>query len=173
MEGVILRLSLVYGVGWKGNLLALLKAIDKNRMLPMPNVGNRKSMVSVQDACQAARIAATITLTEHRIFIISDGVPYSTDQIYHLMRKALGKRQISFSVPLCLWRYFGYVGDLLQRVCKINLPIHSEKIEKLFASSWYDMNDYTVLTGYVPQYTLSDVLPDIVRDYRENLCKEC
>src|SRR3990167_1870574 len=166
MAVVILRLSLVYGEGWKGNLAALLKAIDKNRIPPMPKINNRKSMVSVQDVCQASILAATMHLDKKRCFIITDNIPYSTNVIDQLMRQALGKREVLWSTPKWLWYCLGAIGDLLEYISKRTWSINTEKIEKLFSNSWYDENKYAHVTGYAPQYTLADVLPDIVSAYR-------
>lgn len=99
LESVILRLSLVYGVGWKGNLQTMLKAIDKNIFPPVPLINNRKSMVSLADVCLATECAMTASLAAQRRFIVTDGQTYSTTQIDRIMRKALGKKIPSWTLP--------------------------------------------------------------------------
>lgn len=166
MDVVILRLSLVYGAGWKGNLAAMLKAIDKNWFPPIPAIDNQRSMVSLHDVCSAAKCAAFAELKSNRIFIVTDGHSYSTHAIYQFMRKALGKQEQRWAMPLLCWQFFGKLGDKFHKITKRELPINSEAVEKLFGNanyrSLYAENDF----GFVPAHTFESVLPEIVSEYR-------
>src|SRR5207302_1975481 len=53
-----LRFPLVYGPGNKGNLYQMIAAIDRGIFPPLPEFGNRRSMVHVADAVRAAVLAA-------------------------------------------------------------------------------------------------------------------
>lgn len=162
MDVVILRLSLVYGVGWKGNLNTLLKAIEKNVMPAMPTVKNKKSMVSLQDVCEVAKCAAFANLQSQRVFIVTDGMTYATKEIEQVMRKALGYQNARWYLPLWVWILFGKIGDALQKIMNRSLPINSEAIEKLFGSTQYASLYIKDHLGFVPKYTFSDIIPDIV-----------
>lgn len=166
MDVVILRLSLVYGVGWKGNLASMLKAIDKNWFPPVPVVNNQKSMVSIHDVCVAAKCAAFAELKSNRIFIVTDGCDYSTHVIYQLMRKALGKQQPRWAMPIWLWHFFGKLGDIFQKITRKEMPIHSEAIKKLFGHAKYRSLYAENEIGFVPMFTFESVLPEIVAAYR-------
>lgn len=166
MDVVILRLSLVYGVDWKGNLASMLKAIDKNWFPPVPAVNNQKSMVSIHDVCAAAKCAAFAKLKSNRIFIVTDGCDYSTRMIYQLMRKALGKQQPRWAMPIGLWHFFGKLGDIFQKITRRELPIHSEAIEKLLGNAKYRSLYAEDEMGFVPTLTLESVLPEIIAAYR-------
>lgn len=169
MDIVILRLSLVYGVSWKGNLAVMLKAIDKNWFPPIPAINNQKSMVSLHDVCLAAKCAAFAELKSNRIFIVTDGHYYSTRAIYELMRKALGKRQSQWAMPLRIWRFLGKFGDLFQKIIHRELPINSEAVEKLFGSAKYRSLYAENEIGFIPQFTFESTLPEIVAGYRSYL----
>ena len=166
MEVVILRLSLVYGVGWKGNLQTLLKAIDKKIFPPLPTLNNQKSMVSLADVCLATECALTATLKKQRLFIVTDGQTYSTDEIDRTMRQALGQKIPQWSVPLWLWRLLGKIGDWTEKLTGITLPINTEALEKLFGSACYSSIYIQDELGFVPQQRFSDIIPDIVTSYR-------
>ena len=45
----VLRLPMVYGPGCKGNLPRMIQAIARGRFPPLPETGNRRSMVDVRD----------------------------------------------------------------------------------------------------------------------------
>jgi len=164
MEVAILRLSLVYGVGWKGNLNAMLKAIEKNVMPRMPSVQNKKSMVSLSDVCRVAFCAARATLQSQRVFIITDGITYSTKEIEQTMRKALGRKNSGWSLPLWTWILLGRIGDVFQKITKRSLPINTEAVEKLFGSAEYTSLYTKDYLGFVPKYTFSDIIPEIVAE---------
>lgn len=164
MEVIILRPTLVYGVGWKGNLSAMLKATSKGYFPPPPPVENKKSMVSVHDLCRAMVLAATAPLPEHRIFIVSDGKKYSTREIYLLMRKALAKTKNRLYLPLWSWHVLAKCGDLGKAILKRRLPIDSQMLNKLLGNMWYGSAYIEKELGFIPQETLKDVLPKIIKD---------
>jgi nucleoside-diphosphate-sugar epimerase len=57
-EPVVLRLAMVYGgADAKGNLPRMFAAVRQGRFPPLPEVGNRRSMVHVADVTQAVRLA--------------------------------------------------------------------------------------------------------------------
>ena len=58
-EPVVLRLCMVYGPQAKGNIEKMIEAVRRNRFPPLPEMGNRRSMVHVQDVVQAAVLAGT------------------------------------------------------------------------------------------------------------------
>ena len=45
---------MVYGAGAKGNMPKMLQAVSRHRFPPVPEVGNRRSMVHVSDVIRAA-----------------------------------------------------------------------------------------------------------------------
>ena len=164
---IILRLSLVYGVGWKGNLAAMLKAVDKGYFPPIPPVKNKKSMVSLHDVCQAAYLAATMEITAGSIFTVTDGCEYSTYGIYQSMRTALGKKHTGFYIPLCCWQLLALIGDGGQKLFKRRLPMNSQTLEKLFADMHYSDPHIKNTLKFQPAYTLDSVLQEIVHAYQE------
>ena len=60
LEGVVIRPPLVHGPGAKGNLLTLMEAIHRGRLLPFGAIANRRSMVGVDNLCDALITAATL-----------------------------------------------------------------------------------------------------------------
>lgn len=168
LDVIILRLSLVYGVGWKGNLQSMLKAIEKKRMPLIPKINNRKSMVALQDVCRAADCAIKATPKTNRVFILTDGVTYSTYEIAQMMRTALGYQKTNCALPLWLWRFMGKLGDAIQKIIHRHLPINSETIEKLFGSTDYTSYCIRDELEFVPQHQFSDTISEIVAVSRQH-----
>ncbi len=61
MHVCVLRPALVYGPEWKGNLSSMWNAIKRGVFPPLPDTGNRRSLISIDDLCQAAWLAAIQT----------------------------------------------------------------------------------------------------------------
>jgi len=49
MHVTVLRPAPVYGAGWKGNLDRMLAVVRTGRLPPLPEVGNRRPLVHVDD----------------------------------------------------------------------------------------------------------------------------
>jgi len=103
-EPVVLRLCMVYGAGAKGNILKMLRAVQRRCFPPVPELGNRRSMVHVSDVVQAAILVGTRPEAVGEVFIVSDGKAYSTRQIYESMCRGLGRKVVPVSVPLWVLR---------------------------------------------------------------------
>jgi len=168
LDVIILRLSLVYGHGWKGNLATMLKAIDRGIFPPVPKINNKKSMVGIPDVCRATQCAINASLQKQRVFIITDGKPYSTHQIQNTMTAALGKKMPKWVIPLWLWKCFAILGDLIETLSRKSFPINSESLEKLFGSAHYESLYAEKHLGFIPQDTFSDIIPEIIKAYKRD-----
>jgi len=166
-EPVVLRLCLVYGAGAKGNIDKMLQAISRNRFPSLPEVGNRRSMVHVQDVIQAALLAAVKPRAIGQVFIVSDGRAYSTRQIYEWMCRALDRPNPRWTVPLWLLRGLSRSGDLIGRMRARRFMFDSDTLAKLLGSSWYSSQKIESLLGFQPAWNLEQTMPEMVADMRQ------
>ncbi len=166
MHICILRPALVYGPGWKGNLAAMLRAIDKGFFLPIPHLTNQRSMISLEDICSAALLVSQRAVANGKIYFVTDGVAYSTRQLYTAFCLALGKRVPKWHLPFFMFKILGYLGDAGAKVLRRRLPFSSETLTKLFGSAAYNSQRIQTEVGFKPIYNLTALLPDIVATYR-------
>lgn len=162
----VLRPTLVYGPGLKGNLASMLKAIDKGYFPPLPEVHNIRSMVSLNDLCRATLLAAQTPLANRRIYIVSDGVPYSTRALYDDMRRGLGLPVRTWSIPLGCLTALAYAGDIIGRYTQRRFVFDSQTLKKLLGSAHYRSNGIQHDLGFVAQESFSRLLPAMVANYR-------
>lgn len=81
----VARPSLVYGPELKGNLRSMIKAL-KVRLFPLlPNLDNKKSMVHIDDLVIAIVFLMENNESHGKIFGITDGKTYSSDQILNTL----------------------------------------------------------------------------------------
>jgi nucleoside-diphosphate-sugar epimerase len=166
-EPVVLRLCMVYGAGAKGNMQKMLQAVSRNRFPPLPEVGNRRSMVHVEDVIQAALLAGEKPQAVGEVFIVSDGRAYSTRQIYEWMCHALNRPCPRWTVPLWFLRGLGLTGDLIGRLRGRRFLFDSDTLAKLVGSAWFSSQKIESMLGFHPVWNLGKAMPEMVNEMRQ------
>jgi len=147
MHVSIIRPSLVYGPNVKGNLQLMLSGIKKGWFPPLPEIGNRRSMIHVDDLVRAILLVAEDDRANGEIFIATDGVPHSSREIYNAMCSVAGKSIPKWSAPKILFDIASLASPRIK--CKINKLLGDEcyssaKLEALgfkVKKSLKDMNE--------------------------------
>ncbi len=165
-EPVVLRLSMVYGCSHKGNLPRMIKAVAKGCFPPLPEVGNNRSMVHVDDVVQAALLAAEKPEAIGQTYIITDGQSYSTRKMFEWICEVLDKPVPSWTMPICALKTLSRVGDVIGRVRMRRFMFDSDALDKLVGSACYSSNKIEQELGFSPQRDLRSALPKIVAHLR-------
>ena len=161
-EPVVLRLSMVYGPTRKGNLPRMIEAVRKGRFPQLPETGNKRSMVHVNDVVSAAILAAERFEAAGQTYIVTDGTPYSTRQIYEWICEALGKPVPGWHVSLPVLKALARAGDGVGRLRGRRFIFDSDALEKLVGSAYYSSGKIGRELGFAPKYHLRDSLPEII-----------
>jgi len=161
-HATVLRLSMVYGPTNKGNLPRMIEAIARGRFPPMADVGNRRSMVHVEDVVQAALLAAEQAQAAGQTYILTDGRAYSTRQMYEWICEALGRPVPNPVVPQAVLKLLAKTGDAIGRLRGRRFMFDSDALEKLTGSAWYSSEKIQRDLGFQPERDLRGSLPEIV-----------
>jgi len=145
MHVSIIRPSLVYGPNVKGNLQLMLSAIGKGWFPPLPETGNRRSMIHVDDLVQAILLVSEDKHTNGEIFIATDGTPYSSREIYNAMCGVAGRSIPKWSVPKILFD----IASLLN-------PHIKYKLNKLLGDECYSSAKLEAI-GFKAKKSLKDM----------------
>ncbi len=145
MHVSIIRPSLVYGPFVKGNLKSMMLGIKKGWFPPLPKTGNKKSMIHVDDLVRAMLLLVDDNRANREIFIATDGIRYSSHDIYNVMCSLLGK-------PSSKWRVPKFVFDIVSLVN----PRIKYKVTKLLGDECYSSAKLEAL-GFKAQKTLKDM----------------
>ena len=145
MHVAIIRPSLVYGPNVKGNLKLMLAGIKKGWFPPLPETGNRRSMIHVDDLVRAMLLVAEDERANGEIFIATDGTPHSSRYIYNAMCSALDKSIPKWSVPKILFDTVSLVS-----------PRIKYKLNKLLGDECYSSAKLEAL-GFKAKKTLKDM----------------
>ena len=141
----IIRPSLVYGPNLKGNLNLMFLGIKQGWFPPLPETGNQRSMIHVDDLSRAILFLSTDDRANGEIFIATDGQNYSSREIYNIMCILLSKPIPKWEVPKILFSFIGFFSAKLKY-----------KINKLLDDELYSSAKLEAL-GFKSNKTLSEM----------------
>ncbi len=159
---VVLRLSMVYGPIEKGNLPRMIHAIVRGRFPPLPELGNQRSMIHVDDVVRAALLVAERSGAAGGTYILTDGRAYSTRQMYEWICEALGKSVPSWYAPVFVLRLLALMGDGIGVLRGRRFVFDSDAMEKLVGSACYNSGLIEKELGFKPERNLQESLDEIV-----------
>ncbi len=133
MQVVIIRPTLVYGPGAKGNFKSLMQLVSRGLPLPLASIENRRSLVGIDNL-----VNFIITCLEHpaaanETFLVSDGEDLSTPDLIRRMARAMDRPARLLPVPKSvLMAAAAMLGkrDMAQRLCG-SLQVDISKSRKL------------------------------------------
>lgn len=120
MHVVSLRLAMVYGHGGRGNLERMARGIRSGWFPPLPETGNKRSLVHVDDVVEVMRLVAERPEANGRTYIVADPRAYSGREIYDAIRAVLRKPTLRWSIPAGILRAAGRLngglGEIVDRL---------------------------------------------------------
>jgi UDP-glucose 4-epimerase len=144
MHVSIVRPSLVYGNGVKGNLALMHRGIEQGWFPPLPDTGNRRSMIHVDDLVKALLLVAKNDKANREIFIATDGVPHSSREIYEAVCHVVGKSVPAWSIPRFIFEGLALLNPRIRN-----------KVDKLLGDEYYSSAKLEGL-GFRADHTLKD-----------------
>jgi nucleoside-diphosphate-sugar epimerase len=92
MEVVIIRPPLVYGAGVKANFNRMMELLNKETLLPLGSIYNKRSLVALDNLLDLIIKCLDHPKAVNEIFLVSDGEDLSTTQLLQRTASALGKK---------------------------------------------------------------------------------
>ncbi|MBA2350583.1 MAG: SDR family oxidoreductase [Burkholderiales bacterium] len=154
LEVVILRPTLVYGPGVRGNFLSLLRAVERGIPLPLASIDNRRSLIYLGNLIDAIMACIEHPSAAGKTYLVSDGDDVSTTELVRRLAAALGKPARVFPFPLAPMRF---AATLLRRGAALN---------RLASSLRIDSTKIREELGWAPPYTMQQGLRETADWYR-------
>lgn len=154
LPSVVLRVAAVYGPRMKGNYPRLIQAI-RRKWLPLIGDGrNRRTLVHVEDVCDAAIAAAEHESAPGQIFNVTDGQVHTMREIVSTIAAVLEQRPPMLRLPSRPARMAaGLLEDGLRIVGKKS-PINRAAIDKLMEDIAVSGEKIQRQLGFRPRYDL-------------------
>jgi UDP-glucose 4-epimerase len=151
---VVLRLAAVYGPRMKGNYPRLVQAIRRRRLALVGDGRNRRTLVHVEDACDAAIAAAQQEAALGQVFNVTDGRIHTLREIISAIAAALEQRPPGLHLPARPVRVVaGLLEDGLRAVGKKS-PVNRATIDKLTEDIAVSGDKIRRVLGFQPRYDL-------------------
>jgi nucleoside-diphosphate-sugar epimerase len=96
----VLRPAVVYGKGVKGNIAALATLAKTPMPLPFALLGNRRSLLALDNLVEAIALALEAKQAENETFLVADAEPISVADLVAAMREGLGRPPHLVKMPL-------------------------------------------------------------------------
>ena len=161
MHVVNLRLAMVYGYGGRGNLERMGRLVCKGCFPPLPETGNHRSLVHVDDVIVAMRMVADDDRANGRTYIVAGPEAPSGRELYNAMREVVGLPHCRWSVPEIVLRGGARCGDSLKSLFKRRAPFDSEVVDRLLGSAWYSSARINRETGWQAKVSLREGLREM------------
>lgn len=100
LEAVAVRPPLVHGPGVGGNLLRLMRWVERGIPLPLAGIDNRRSLIGVDNLADVLVACAVQAEAAGRVFTVSDGEDLSTAGLVAEIAAGLGRPARLFRFPL-------------------------------------------------------------------------
>lgn len=158
---IILRPTVIFGEGNRGNVFNLLNQIASRRFVMLGDGENKKSMAYVENV--AAFLEASLSFESGiHIYNYIDKPDFDMNTLVCQTRNILfGKSNIGFRLPAFLGMAIGYFADFVSKVTGKTLPVSSIRVKKFMGTTQFASS--VSETGFVPPVSLEDGLARTLR----------
>lgn len=153
---IIIRPTVVFGEGNRGNVYNLFKQINSGRFAMIGNGKNRKSIAYVENLAEF--LINCIHMNEkYAVFNYADTPDLTMNELVCFARnRLLGKPSVGIRIPKFMGLAAGYVADVFAKL-GVKLPISSIRVKKFCASSEFS-SAKNELDGFEAPFTLREGL---------------
>jgi len=157
LEGVVIRLPLVYGPGVKANVARLVRLVESGLPLPLGSIENQRSLVGIENLCSFVAAVLEHPRAAGRAWLLSDGDDLSTPELVRRIAEALHRRVWLVPFPVGLLRA---AGRAIGR---------AEEIERLTGSLQVDSAPAMSELGWRPARTVAEGLAAMIASRASSL----
>ncbi len=158
---IIIRPTVIFGEGNRGNVYNLLKQIASKKFVMIGNGSNKKSMAYVENV--AAFIDYSLDFKNGiNIFNYIDKPDYDMTTFVSLVRNMLfNKNNVGIRIPSCLGIFIGKIADIFAIVLNKNLPVSSIRVKKFMGTTQFSSS--LTETDFIAPYSLEEGLLKTIR----------
>ena len=153
MEVVIIRPTLVYGPGVKGNFRSMLSLVSKGIPLPLGAIDNLRSLVALENLVDLIITCACHPKAANKVFLAGDGVDLSTADLLKKVGISLGRPARLLPVPVPL---ITFTALLLGK---------RAVARRLLGSLIVDLSSARDILGWRPPVSMEDELKRTAKEF--------
>lgn len=160
---IIVRPTVIFGDGNRGNVFNLFNQIASGHFIMIGKGENKKSMAYI-DNVVAFLEACIWTDQKYGVYNYVDGPDLTMNELVSLVRTKLKNgKGVGLRLPHWLGMTLGFAADLFSRISGKNLPVSSIRIKKFTASTQFDTAKHK-LAGFTPECSLIEGIDQTLTD---------
>lgn len=153
---VIIRPTVIFGKGNRGNVYNLLNQINSKKFAMFGNGENVKSMAYVKNVAAFINHSLSFNKGLH-LYNYIDKPDINMNKLVSITRKVLfNKPNVGLRMPAFIGKFIGYIADIVSIIIKKNLPISSIRVKKFLSTTQFDSS--VDKTSFEAPYSLEDGL---------------
>ena len=158
---VIIRPTVIFGEGNRGNVYNLFKQINSGRFVMFGNGANKKSMAYVENVAAFIEFSLSFETGLH-IYNYVDQPDMDMNTLVSKIRKILfNKKGVGIRFPGFLGMAIGYTADIIAKMTGKSLPISSIRVKKFMGTTQFASSVRE--TDFEPPVTLEEGLVKTLR----------
>jgi nucleoside-diphosphate-sugar epimerase len=166
---VIVRPTVVFGEGNRGNFYNLLNQIFTSKFVMIGDGLNRKSIAYVENVAAFLQFSLNSKPGVH-IFNYIDKPDFTMNTLVGSIKKSFNRTpEIKFRIPYRIALLIGYIFDFISKITLRKFHISAIRIKKFCSNSVYESCIYS--TNFVPPFSLMDAIKRTI-DFEFFECKK-
>ncbi|CFV22438.1 NAD-dependent epimerase/dehydratase family protein [Yersinia pseudotuberculosis] len=153
---IIIRPTVVFGIGNRGNVYNLFKQITSGKFLMIGSGNNEKSMAYVENVSSFLSHSLSFATGYHLINYV-DKPDFTMNKLTSVIYSCLGKNSKIIRVPYILGVLGGYFFDILAKITGKEYPISSIRIRKFCAKTQFSSKNISNY-NFTPRYSLEEAV---------------
>ena len=153
---VIIRPTVIFGEGNRGNVYNLFKQIHSGRFVMIGSGDNAKSMAYVGNVCGFIKHCLPKPAGLH-IYNYVDGPELDMNSLVGIVREKLfGSRGVGLRIPSTIGLLIGRLFDLVSAATGVSMPVSFIRVQKFLSTTTFASQK--MLEEYEPPYDMIEAL---------------
>ena len=159
----VLRPTVIFGEGNRGNVYNLLKQIASGRFMMIGTGNNKKSMSYIGNIVAFILFLIEKKLVGYELYNYVDKPDLTTTDLVKYTGQILGKKIPTIRIPYWLGMLGGYGFDIVAFVFRKKLNVSSVRVKKFCSVTQFDSRK-AMSSGFVPPYTMEEGLRNMLEN---------
>lgn len=153
---IIIRPTVIFGPGNRGNVYNLLNQIASGRFVMIGNGANKKSMAYIDNVVDFLEACLTET-SDYTVYNYIDEPNLSMQDLVTEVRQRLKRgKGTGARIPYVLGLLLGYIADIIAKITGRKLPVSSLRVRKFCASS--EFRSTRQPSNFQPRHSLKEAV---------------
>lgn len=153
----IIRPTVIFGEGNRGNVYNLLKQIASGKFLMVGKGNNKKSMSYIGNIVAFIQFLINEKKSGYEVFNYIDKPDFSTNDLVYHTSDVLKKHIPTTHFPYWLGMLGGYCFHVLAKITGKKLTVSSVRVKKFCAVTQFDSTK-AMTSGFVPPFSIEEGL---------------